>query len=100
MFRALLSAIARRVTGSAGGTSGPASGDAHAGDLPRAIALPWEGTDDEFAVASLAAQQLLIQTRDTLDPRIGLRLIMESAIAMSKVDPATVPQTLPETQTK
>ena len=44
------------------------------------------------SVASLAAQQLLIQTKDTLDPRIGLRLIMELAIAMSKVDPRTVPQ--------
>lgn len=47
-------------------------------------------------VASIAAQQLLILTKDTLDPRVGLALIMESAIAMSKIDPKTVPQTPPE----
>ncbi|WP_424631213.1 hypothetical protein [Bradyrhizobium sp. SYSU BS000235] len=42
------------------------------------------------------ADQLLRQTKDTLDPRIGLKLVMESAIAMSKVDPKSVPKELPE----
>lgn len=42
------------------------------------------------------ANQLFRQTKDTLDPRIGLKLVMESAIAMSKVDPKSVPKELPE----
>jgi hypothetical protein len=38
----------------------------------------------------MVAQQFVTMTKDTLDPRIGLALLMESAIAMSKVDPKTV----------
>jgi hypothetical protein len=43
----------------------------------------------------LVARHFLILTKDTLDPRIGIALLMESAIAMSKVEPKTVPQTVP-----
>jgi len=46
-------------------------------------------------VVALVARQFLTMTKDTLDPRLSLALIMESAIAMSKVDPKTIPQTLP-----
>lgn len=48
-------------------------------------------------ITAVVANQLLSMTKDTLDPRIGLSLLMESAIAMSKVDPKTVPQTAPTT---
>jgi hypothetical protein len=47
-----------------------------------------------FGVA-FVAHQLLLMSKDTLNPRIGLRLVMESAIAMSKIDPKTVPQDAP-----
>lgn len=47
-------------------------------------------------VIGLVARHFLLMAKDTLDPRISLRLIMESAIAMSKVDPTTVPQERPE----
>jgi len=47
-------------------------------------------------VSALVAQQLLQWTKDIIDPRIGVALIMESAIVMSKVDPASVPQEWPE----
>ena len=46
-------------------------------------------------VIDVVAAQLVIQTKDVLDPRVGLALLMESAIAMSKVDAKTVPQTAP-----
>jgi hypothetical protein len=46
-------------------------------------------------VSALVARQFLLMTKDTIDPRIGVGLIMESAIVMSKVDPKTVPQTEP-----
>jgi hypothetical protein len=42
-------------------------------------------------IAALVARQLLLMTKDTIDPRIGVGLVMESAIVMSKVDPKTVP---------
>jgi hypothetical protein len=45
---------------------------------------------------ALIAQQFVTMAKDTLDPRIGVALLMESAIVMSKVDPKTVPQTVPE----
>ena len=47
-------------------------------------------------ICAEVANQLFRQTKDTLDPRIGLKLVMESAIAMSKVDPKSVPKELPE----
>ncbi len=47
-------------------------------------------------VIALVARQYLLMGKDTLDPRISLKLMMESAIAMSKVDPKTVPQTEPD----
>jgi hypothetical protein len=48
-------------------------------------------------VVALVARQFIVMAKDTLDPGIALALTMESAIAMSKVDPETVPQTLPAT---
>jgi hypothetical protein len=46
-------------------------------------------------VSALVAQQLLLYTKDTIDPRVAVALIMESAIVMSKIDPETVPQQRP-----
>jgi hypothetical protein len=46
-------------------------------------------------VVDLVARQFVLMTKDALDPRIGVALLMESAITMSKVDPKTVPQTVP-----
>jgi hypothetical protein len=43
-------------------------------------------------VTALVARQFLLWTKDTIDPRTGLALVMESAIVMSKVDPKSVPQ--------
>lgn len=45
-------------------------------------------------VFGMVARQYIEMTRDVLDPRLSLRLIMEAAIPMSKVDPKTVPQEL------
>jgi hypothetical protein len=44
-------------------------------------------------VIALVAGQLVTLTKDTLDPRIGVGLLMEAAITMSKVDPKEVPVT-------
>jgi hypothetical protein len=46
-------------------------------------------------VMALLAQQFIGMAKGTLDPRLALSLVMESAIMMSKVDPKTVPQTRP-----
>ena len=46
----------------------------------------------------MVAQQFVSQAKDVVDPRVGVALVMEAAIAMSKVDPAAVPQTLPQAQ--
>jgi hypothetical protein len=46
-------------------------------------------------IMALVAQQFIAMAKGTLEPRLALCLIMESAIAMSKVDPKTIPQTLP-----
>ena len=48
-------------------------------------------------ISALVARQILLLTKDTIDPRVGLALIMESAIVMSKIDPKTVPHDRPET---
>jgi hypothetical protein len=45
----------------------------------------------DFPVA--AARQYIAMTRDALDPIMSLRLIMEAAASMAKVDPDTVRQT-------
>ena len=45
-------------------------------------------------VTALVARQFLLMAKDTIDPRIAVGLIMESAIFMSKIDPQTVPQTV------
>jgi hypothetical protein len=47
-------------------------------------------------VLALVAQQFVTMAKPTLDPRLSLNLLMESAIAMSKVDPETVPQDVPQ----
>jgi hypothetical protein len=44
---------------------------------------------------ALVARGFILRTKGTLDPRLSLSLVMESAIAMSKVDPKTVPQVMP-----
>ena len=49
-------------------------------------------------VTAMVAQQFVSQAKDVVDPRVGVALVMEAAIAMSKVDPAAVPQTLPQAQ--
>jgi hypothetical protein len=46
-------------------------------------------------ITALVARQLLLLTKDTIDPRVGLALMMESAIVTSKLDPKTVPQQRP-----
>ena len=46
-------------------------------------------------ITALVAQQLVSFTKDALKPRTSVALVMESAIAMSKVDPKTVPQVPP-----
>jgi hypothetical protein len=43
-------------------------------------------------ITALVARQFLVMAKDTIDPRVALSLIMESAIVMSKVDPKGVPQ--------
>lgn len=47
-------------------------------------------------VIDLVARQFILMSKDALDPRLGLALLMESAIMMSKVDPKAVPQTVPD----
>lgn len=44
---------------------------------------------------AIVAQQFIGLAKTELDPRLAVRLVMESGIAMSKVDPKTVPQNLP-----
>ena len=46
-------------------------------------------------IAALVARQFLLMAKDTIDPRVGVGLIMESAIVMSKINPKTVPQAVP-----
>ena len=43
-------------------------------------------------ICAITAQQLITQTKGVIDPKVALRLVMESAIAMSKIDPRSVPQ--------
>jgi hypothetical protein len=44
------------------------------------------------AVIGLVARQFILMSKGALDPGLSLRLVMESAIAMSKIDPETVPK--------
>ena len=48
-------------------------------------------------VAAIVAQHYVAMTKDILDPRLAVLIFMESAVAMSKVDPETVPQEMPTT---
>jgi hypothetical protein len=43
-------------------------------------------------VCAIVAQQLIDQTKGVIDVKVGLRLVMESAISMSKIDPRSVLQ--------
>ncbi len=43
-------------------------------------------------LCAIAAQQLINQTKGVMDVKVALRLVMESAIFMSKIDPRSVPQ--------
>jgi hypothetical protein len=43
-------------------------------------------------VTNIVAGQFIAQTKHVLDPRLAVRLILEAAISMSKVDPVTVAQ--------
>lgn len=43
------------------------------------------------AVAGIVAQQFIVMAKDVLDPALSAHIVMESAIAMSKIDPITVP---------
>ena len=43
-------------------------------------------------IMNFVAGQLLAETAQVVDPRIGAALVLESAIAMSKLDPQSVPQ--------
>jgi hypothetical protein len=47
-------------------------------------------------VTALVARQFLLWSKGTIDPRISVGLMMESAIVMSKVDPKTVRQDRPK----
>jgi hypothetical protein len=46
-------------------------------------------------VVALVARQFILMGKDTLGPQTSLCLIMESAIAASKIDPKTIPQGRP-----
>ena len=46
-------------------------------------------------VIDLVARQFVLMSKSALDLKIAVALMMESAIAMSKVDPKTVPQVMP-----
>ena len=46
-------------------------------------------------MTAIIARQFLLWAKDTIDPVVAVGLIMESAIVMSKIDPATVPQAWP-----
>ena len=47
-------------------------------------------------ITALVARQFLLLAKDTIEPRVALSLIMESAIVASKIDPKTVPQDWPK----
>lgn len=41
---------------------------------------------------AMAAHKLIIETKDTIRPDIAVRIVMEAAVPMSKIDPLTVPK--------
>ncbi|MEM8744866.1 MAG: hypothetical protein AAGF14_09555 [Pseudomonadota bacterium] len=43
-------------------------------------------------VVALTAQKLIEQAKDAIDPTLAMRIALEAAVPMSKVDPQTVPQ--------
>lgn len=44
----------------------------------------------------VAAQDVIVMVKQTLDPALSARIVMESAIMMSKVNPAEVPGAVPQ----
>lgn len=46
------------------------------------------------AAIALAAQKLIKRSKEALDPALSMRIVLEAAVPMSKVDPKTVPQEL------
>lgn len=46
-------------------------------------------------VAAIVAQHYIVMGRDALSPGLSARIVMESAVAMSKIDPITVPDEYP-----
>jgi hypothetical protein len=59
------------------------------------------GKDGEFTprppedwpmIIGIVAQRLIDKTKAALDPRLGMQIVFEAAIPMSKIDPTTVPQ--------
>jgi hypothetical protein len=65
--------------------------------LPQSLrSSPLHGTsvsEDHWPlITALVAHQFVLMAKDTLPLRVALSLIMESAIAASKIDPKTVPQ--------
>ncbi len=47
-------------------------------------------------LCAIATQQLMGQVKGVMDMKVALRLVMESAIFMSKIDPRSVPQEMPK----
>jgi hypothetical protein len=46
------------------------------------------------AAIALTAQKLIKLSKEALDPALSMRIVLEAAVPMSKVDPKTVPQEL------
>jgi hypothetical protein len=51
-------------------------------------------------VANVVANQFVVATKDVVNPRLSVRIVMETAILASKINPKTVPQTLPPSPAK
>lgn len=47
--------------------------------------------EDWPMIIGIVAQRLIDKTKAALDPRLGMRIVFESAVPMSKVDPRGVP---------
>lgn len=70
--------------------------------LPReAVSRFWPGTLRRLNGAgpmswplhlAMAAHKLIIETKETIRPDIAVRIVMEAAVPMSKIDPLTVPK--------
>jgi hypothetical protein len=43
-------------------------------------------------VVAMTAQKLIVRSKGALDPTLSMRIVLEAAVPMSKVDPKTVPR--------